>query len=821
MDKSSYTLGDIARTLDNESSSSQIIDTLLIDSRAYTGNPNALFFALKSEKNDGHKYISQLFERGLRNFVVAMGFDSSVYREGHFFKVENPLASLQKIAFTHRFKFDIPVVGITGSNGKTIVKEWLFQLLHPDHRIIRSPRSYNSQIGVALSLWQMKKKHEMALIECGISMAGEMQKLAKMVSPTIGIFTNIGEAHQENFSNLKEKAEEKAKLFSNADMVICCSDHQFVRTALENCGVRKILTWGKKSSDLHIKQVTRKGDKTALQGVYKGQNVSVDIPFIDDASIENACHCWLMCLDLGISSETISKRMADLSPVAMRLEKRAGIHHSTIINDSYNSDVTSLNIALDFLKLQSRGQDQMLILSDILQTAENPNTLYQSLARRLEKRGITKFIGVGRDLHASRKAFHQIESTFFKDTQSFLDQFDTKELEYKSVLIKGARHFKFEKIVDRFEQKSHETTLEIDLNKMVNNLNFTRSLLHPETKIMAMVKASAYGSGSVEIAATLQYNGVEYLAVAYADEGIALRNAGISLPILVLNPSSTAYDAMVRYDLEPQVYSFQTLQYFLNILKVHSEKTPYPIHIKLNTGMNRLGFDKANLPELIAELKEANHLVSVESIFSHLAASDEEKFDEFSKRQIREFLDCCKEFEQAGIDGFLKHILNSNGIMRHSEGQFDMVRLGLGLYGLSSSDDYRKNLQPIAELKTTLSQVRQVKKGSRIGYSPKSRIEENKTIGIIAIGYADGIPRSLGNGNGGVIINGRTAPFIGHICMDMSMIDVSDIECFEGDKVEIFGQSNSIYNLALASNTIPYEILTNVSQRVKRIFFKE
>ncbi|MEM9053613.1 MAG: UDP-N-acetylmuramoyl-tripeptide--D-alanyl-D-alanine ligase, partial [Bacteroidota bacterium] len=541
MNKSAYTISDIARILEvGGSFSSQSIDTLLLDSRLFSGNLNSLFFAIKSKKNDGHNYISHLYERGLRNFVVSDEFDSTLFPGGNFLKVADPLSALQKLSLSHRHSFKIPVIGITGSNGKTIVKEWLFQLLHSDFNIARSPRSYNSQVGVPLSLWQMKPKHEMAIIECGISEKGEMSKLAEIVAPTIGIFTNIGEAHQENFSSLSEKAAEKAKLFQNCEVVISCFDHPIVREALNGVSIKRNLTWGAKGADLEITQVNRSKEKTELEGDFDGQKSTISIPFIDEASIENACHCWLACLHLGLSPEQISERMSTLSPVAMRLEKRAGIHHSTIINDSYNSDLTSLNIALDFLKMQSKGQEKVLILSDILQSTENPETLYPAIARNLIKRNISKFIGVGRDLSTFKNSFEGIESSFYVSTQEFLDDFDTRQLEHKSVLIKGARHFKFEKIVDRFEQKSHETIMEIDLNKMVDNLNYTRSLLTPSTKIMAMVKASAYGSGSAEIAATLQYNGVEYLAVAYADEGISLRESGITLPILVLNPSSAA-----------------------------------------------------------------------------------------------------------------------------------------------------------------------------------------------------------------------------------------------------------------------------------------
>ncbi len=824
MSRTSYQISEIARIIGAEASIviDESIKDLLTDSRTYIGGDGFLFFALNSGKNNGHKYIEELYRRGVRSFVVSDKIDENKFPDANILRVENSLKALQALAAAHRQKFSYPIVGITGSNGKTIVKEWLFQLLQPDFSIVRSPRSYNSQIGVPLSIWLMTEENDLAILECGISKKGEMSQLEKMVKPSIGIFTNIGPAHQENFHDFREKASEKLELFSNTDVLISCRNHALLQEVIAAEYRGKNLTWGENPEcDLVILETKKEANQSIIRGRYEGHDMEVSIPFSDDASIENTCHCWLFLLQEGIDKSDIAQRLLNLSPIAMRLEKRTGINRCTVINDSYNSDLGSLDIALDFLAMQAQGRDKTLILSDILQTGEKPASLYAKVADIIGRKDIKHLFAIGEEIGANPELFGDLDVRLFKNTEEFLDSFREKDFQEMAILVKGARTFRFERIVHRLEQKTHETVMEIDLNKMNQNLDYIRSLLDPSVQIMAMVKAFAYGSGSSEVAAALEYAGVDYLAVAYADEGIALRESGIKTPIMVLNPVSSAYDSMIRYELEPQIYSFLTLEKFTNALSVHSDKMPYRIHLKVNTGMNRLGFDLDQIERLSDELLSLKSQVTIYSAFSHLAASDDEKFDDLTKSQISRFQEACKRLEQKGISGFIRHILNSNGILRHKEAQMDMVRLGLGLYGLSANEKFRQKLQPIGRLKTVLSQIRVVPKGEGIGYSPKKILDSEKRIGIIAMGYADGLPRAIGNGNGQVFVNGKYAPFVGNICMDMAMIDLSEIECNEGDEVEIFGENNSIYTLAENLKTIPYEVLTNISARVKRVFFKE
>ena len=824
MSRTSYLLSEIARMIGVKATivDDRPIQDLLTDSRTYIGGDGFLFFALKSGKNDGHHYIDELYRKGVKSFVVSDKVDEIEFPNANFLRVENTLYALQNLASAHRKKFSYPVIGITGSNGKTVIKEWLFQLLQPDVSIVRTPRSYNSQIGVPLSIWLMTENRKMAVLECGISQKGEMKRLENMVKPSIGIFANIGPAHQENFSNLHEKALEKIELFHDTERLISCSDHALVQKVISEKYRGKNLTWGKDAnSDLVILETVKETNQSKIRGSFLGEEMEITIPFADEASIENACHCWLFLLQHGLSHRTITERLRALSPIAMRLEKRTGINRCTVINDSYNSDLASLDIALDFLDMQAQGRDKTLILSDILQTGEEPASLYKKVADIIGRKDIKHLFAIGKEISANSKLFGKLNVRTFDSTEDFLHAFNERDFHEMAILVKGARTFRFERIVHRLEAKTHETVMEIDLNKMNDNLNYIRSLLKPTTRIMVMVKAFAYGSGSSEVAAALEYAGVEYLAVAYADEGIALRESGIKMPIMVLNPETVAYDMMIRYDLEPQIYSFHTLEKFVEALGVHSEKTPYNVHIKINSGMNRLGFEVSEMEELALKLAALRDKLNIYSVFTHLAGTDEAKFDQLTEKQIERYNKSCRILKDGGIKSFMQHSLNSNGILRHSKYQMDMVRLGLGLYGLSSNEKFRKNLQPISTLKTIISQIRIAPEGEGIGYSPKTSLPVETRIGVIAMGYADGLPRALGNGIGEVSINGKKAPFIGNICMDMAMINLTDIECDEGDEVEVFGKNNSIYTMAENLRTIPYEVLTNISQRVKRVFFKE
>src|SRR5690554_3609307 len=823
--KGGYEIDEFRRIVDGRfisKSDQPTIKHILTDSRKFELREGSVFFALSGSRGDGHSYLEDMYRTGVRIFVVGHDSGIPVLKNATIIKVANTLRALQRFAAHHRSLFSFPIVGITGSNGKTIVKEWIYQLLYRDFHIIRSPKSYNSQIGVPLSVLLIDELHDFGVFEAGISQKGEMKNLERMIKPNIGIFTNIGPAHQENFEGIEEKIDEKLKLFVHSDVVIYCRDHakihQRIKEQLDNA---KLLTWSMKGdADLKITGSEIIGKQTALSGAYKGQSRSIEIPFTSTASVENACHLWLMLLHLEIGDDKIAEHFLGLTSVAMRLEQLDGINGCVLINDVYNSDINSLTIALDYLKFQSKNKTYTAIVSDILQSGEEEDKLYGRVADLLRSRGINRFIGIGKEMTTHAELFSDMDSTFYESTGAFLQAVFKRDFSKENILLKGSRSFEFERIADFLQEKSHETVLEIDLTKMVENLNYVRSRLRPHTKIMAMVKAFAYGAGSYDVARILEYNRVDYLAVAYADEGVSLREDGITIPIMVLNPELSSYDAMIRYRLEPQLFSFRTLAYFAEALKSTTESAPYPVHIKLNTGMNRLGFDAREIPKLAEELLQ-NRSLEVKSVFSHLAASDEKDFDDFTKTQIADFTEAADLLAEKLNSNFMRHILNSNGILRYPEAQMDMVRLGLALYGLTTSPDFQGKLQPVSSLKTVISQIREVEAGAGIGYSPKTRLTKKTKVAVIPVGYADGLPRLLGNGGGNVWIANRRAPIIGNICMDMTMVDVTGIVCEEGDAVEVFGDHLDIYEMAKHLKTIPYEVLTNISQRVKRVFIQD
>nr|WP_320039557.1 bifunctional UDP-N-acetylmuramoyl-tripeptide:D-alanyl-D-alanine ligase/alanine racemase [uncultured Bacteroides sp.] len=797
------------------------IDWLLTDSRSLCFAEETLFFALQSKRNDGHKYISDLYARGVRNFVVSQLPDTASFTDANFLVVANPLKALQKLAELHRAKFQIPVIGVTGSNGKTVVKEWLHQLLSPDRVITRSPRSYNSQIGVPLSVWQLNEESELAIIEAGISEMGEMRALQSIIRPTIGILTNIGGAHQENFFSLQEKCMEKVSLFKDCDVVIYNGDNDLISDCVaKNMLTAREIAWSKtdKEKPLFISAINKGTDSTTISYRYLGFDNSYTIPFIDDASIENSLNCLAACLYLMVPNEEITVRMAKLEPVAMRLEVKEGKNGCVLINDTYNSDIASLDIALDFLyrRSEAKGMKRTLILSDILETGQSTTLLYRKVAQLVHSRGINKIIGVGSEITSIAKKF-EIEKYFFPNTEAFLKSEVFSSLRNEVILIKGSRDFAFERISEELELKVHETILEINLNALVANLNYFRSKLKPETKMVCMVKAFAYGAGSYEVAKTLQDHRVDYLAVAVADEGSDLRKAGITGSIMIMNPEMSAFKTMFDYKLEPEVYSF----HLLDALIKEAEKegiTNFPIHVKLDTGMHRLGFAPGDMPELIKRLKSQNAVLP-RSVFSHLVGSDSEKFDTFTRQQIEIFDEASLQLTSAFQHKILRHICNSAGIERFPGAQHDMVRLGIGLYGVSAVDN--SIINNVSTLKTTILQIRDVPKEDSVGYSRKGHLERDSRIAAIPIGYADGLNRHLGNGNAYCMVNGKKAPYVGNICMDVCMIDVTDIDCKEGDNAIIFGDELPITVLSDILDTIPYEILTSVSSRVKRVYFQD
>ncbi|CAN5900133.1 bifunctional UDP-N-acetylmuramoyl-tripeptide:D-alanyl-D-alanine ligase/alanine racemase [soil metagenome] len=825
-----YTISDTARILSASQtliSNDGLVKSLLIDSRNLTHTDGVLFFAIKGERHDAHEFLPAIYGKGIRNFVVnELPANAEMeFPEANFLVVGNTLDALQTLAAHHRKQFTYPVIAITGSNGKTIVKEWLWQLLRDDFSIVRSPKSYNSQVGVPLSVWQMEATHNLAIFEAGISRLGEMEKLQSILKPDIAVFTNIGTAHDENFTGKDQKSAEKIKLLKDAEIIICCKDDAAVFTKIKEAASSKIFAWSRKTkADLQIARITKEKNETVIQGIANNNFSSIRIPFIDDASVENAIHCWAVLLHLGINNETIASRMPLLIPVAMRLELKEGVNNCSVINDSYNSDLGSLSVALDFLNQQQQYPKRTLILSDILQSGKEEKELYKEVAQLIKGKGISRLIGIGEAISGMQHIFGEMEKTFYPSTADFLSDYHHGLFHNETILLKGARVFGFEAISKIIQQKAHETVLEIDLNALVHNLNYIKSRLNPGTKLMVMVKAFSYGSGSFEIANVLQFHRVDYLAVAYADEGIELRKAGITIPIMVMNPEEQSYDAMIRYHLEPEIFSFRVLQLFDDAAKRyrirHPDQPPVPVHVKFDTGMRRLGFDEADLNELIVRLSNSRDLV-IRSVFSHLAASDENAHDEFTQRQVKLFRAMSDEMSKHFTYPVQRHILNSAGILRFPDAQFEMVRLGIGLYGIAATKEEQKNLKNVSTLKTTISQLKNIPKGETIGYSRKGFAKEPMKIATVPIGYADGLSRKLSNGAGKMFINGKPVRIVGNVCMDMCMLDVSGINCSEGDEVIIFGEQHSITDLANDMGTIAYEVLTNVSRRVKRIYFQE
>ena len=785
------------------------IQTLLIDSRKAVISEGSLFFAMKGDRHDGHLFLKELFDLGIRQFIVEHEVDKTQFQGANILGVNSSLNALQSIAAYHRALFSLPVVGITGSNGKTIIKEWLYQVLSPQLKTVKNPGSYNSQVGVPLSVWQIKDHHQLGIFEAGISKPGEMEILQQIIRPTIGIFTNLGSAHDEGFASLKEKADEKIKLFSGCEKVIYCRDHLRIHESLLALGI-PCLSWGfHDDADIRINEL----DATAFQVHHRTDTFTIHLPFRDGASKENAFHVMAFMLYRGYKPSVIAERLRILLSVPMRLELKQGLNRCTIIDDTYNNDLAGLRISLDFLKNQLKAK-KSLILSDILQSGLLGDELAKEISGLIASSGIKKLVAIGPSLSAHRHLFS--DGIFYASTSDFLQKFHPDDFADEIILIKGARSFQFEKIVQRLQRKVHGTVMEIDLNSMIHNLNYFKSILRPGTKIMAMVKAFAYGSGSEEVANLLQYHRVDYLGVAFADEGIELRKNNISLPIMVMNPSEESFSSLREYNLEPEIYSLRILKALITFL----EDRPFTIHLKMETGMHRLGFD-------VSEIEEATNLIrsrkniKVASLFSHLSGADEKKHDDFSSQQAETFIKMAEAVEKVLGYRPLRHLLNSPGILRLSQYQFDMVRLGIGLCGVDPTEAGTPHLKPVASLKTMISQIKMIKGGETIGYGRKGKAENNMVLATLAIGYADGFNRRFSQGNGKVLINGKLAPVMGNVCMDMTMVDITGIPAKEGDEVTIFGNDLPIQQVAKWIDTIPYEILTSTSERVKRVFFAE
>ncbi|MBP3716327.1 MAG: bifunctional UDP-N-acetylmuramoyl-tripeptide:D-alanyl-D-alanine ligase/alanine racemase [Paludibacteraceae bacterium] len=795
---------------------------LCIDSRALSIPEESLFIALRTSRRDGHQYIESLYRNGVRSFMVSdLPANAAQMEEADFIVVDDTLKALQTIAKKHRLRFDIPVIGITGSNGKTIVKEWLYQLLQKDYSIARSPRSYNSQIGVPLSVWEMDDQTQLGIFEAGISQVNEMDRLEEIIKPGIGIFTKLGDAHQENFSSMKVKCCEKLKLFKDSQTIIFNKDDKLVDICIQQSRLKgKTLSFGEnQTADVVILEKQKKGKETTISYLYKGEKGHYSIPFSDDASIENSLLCITTLLHFGISTDQIQKRMGDLEQVAMRMELKRGQNGCTVIDDSYNSDINSLEIALDYLNQQAdiKKNKKTLILSDIMQSGQSSEQLYESVQSLIIAKGVDKLIGIGSEIGKYEDLMDAKEKYFFATTEDFINHFNTFDFKNETILLKGSRRYHFEDISDLLSYAVHETQLEVNLTALVNNFNYFRSFLKPGTKICSMVKAYAYGSGDIEVSKTLQQNGGDYLAVAVADEGASLRKEGIHIPIMVMDPAPNTFPKIFEYNLEPEIYNFQMLNRIIEVAK-SMDISNYPIHLKIDTGMHRLGFVPEEIDSLIKVLKGQSQ-VRVRSVFSHFVGSDSSDFDYFTKEQHECFKAVKDKIQKAFDYKIMAHICNSAGIERFSEYQYDMVRLGIGHYGISAIDN--KRLQEVCTLKTNILQIKQVPANETVGYSRKGKLDRDSVIGAIPIGYADGLDRHLGNRNGKVWVNGKFAPIVGNICMDVCMIDLTGIEAQEGDVVEVFGPHQSITEIADKLGTIPYEVLTSVSRRVKRVYYKE
>lgn len=789
-----------------------LVEHISIDSRSMQNGANTLFFALKGQNHNAHHYIEELISKGVRYFVVEF-IPENCQGKANFILVKNTTKALQETAKYYRSLFQFPIIGITGSNGKTIVKEWLNFLLSPDYTTVRSPKSFNSQVGVPLSIFGINENHNLGIFEAGISQKNEMQALAKIIQPKIGVFTNLGSAHDEGFANSEEKIVEKSTLFQSCEVVVLEKNE-----AIEKGISCYKITWSleDKNATIFAEIKSQKEGFSQIQIHYQNKTFTIEIPFVDRISIKNSLSCLGVLLHLKMEIATIQERMTNLYPIEIRLQAKKGINNCILIDDSYSSDYQSLKMALDFLEQQKNHSKKTIILSDIFQSGLPVATLYQKVAVILQNNKIDRIITIGETISQHLKEIPNVIS--FPNASDFLQQFNTQSFQNEAILIKGARSFNFDEIVVLLEEKKHETVLEINLDAISHNLNFYKSKVKPTTKIMVMVKAFGYGNGGFEIAKLLEHHKVDYLGVAFADEGIELRKAGITTPIMVLNPENTSFHAMIAYDLEPEIYSITGLQAFLKLAKERNI-SHYPIHIKLDTGMHRLGFEPHLMEELKALLKN-NPFVQVKSVFSHLAASDDTSFDAFTKNQIARFDAMYAELTTALNYQPIRHLLNTSGIFNYPEYQMEMVRLGIGLYGIGNSEQELQILENVSTLKSVISQIRTVLPEESIGYSRKFMVTQEMRVATIPIGYADGIRRAWGNEKGFVVINNQKATILGNICMDMLMIDVTQINCKPGDEVIIFGNSPKVTEIAETIGTIPYEVLTGISQRVKRIFYK-
>lgn len=796
------------------------ISELVFDSRKVITPSLSLFFAVKTKNDDGHKYIQSLIHKGVKNFIVTENLTKFSGLKANFFQVNDAVIALQQIATFHRTQFNFPVIGITGSNGKTTVKEWLSQALSDDFTIVKTPNSYNSQIGVPLSVWKMNHLHTLGIFEAGISENYEMEKLADVIIPKIGVFCNIGDAHAAHFTGIHQKLVEKLKLFKYAESLIYCADHTLVHYVLQGDEYNhlKKISWGiTPEAHFQIDYVSRQSQKTIIQ--IKNIGILLEIPFSDNASIENVMQIAILLLHLGFNMEQINERLSNLSHLSMRMEIKEAINRSILINDTYSLDINSLKIALDFLGTQSQYEKKTLILSDFDQVDLKTED-YQYIASLIKEHQIKKIILVGTNIGNSISLFDVPQKIVFNTTDELIAALPSLNFNYEAILIKGARRFQFEKIAKELQLKSHQTVLQVDLGAITHNLNYYRGLLSPNTKLMAMVKALSYGLGDAELINELRYHNIDYLAVAYTDEGIALRERKILTPIVVLGAEAAGFSTMIKYDLEPEIFNFHYLKKLEEALLLYPEKKEFPIHIKIDTGMHRLGFNIDEIDQLIEILKN-NPKLHVASVFSHFAASEDPAEDPFTREQSKILTEVCQKIEKKIGYPFMKHIANSSAISRFPEFHFDLVRLGLGLYGFSYVDGDQINLQNTVTLKSIITQIKIVKKNDTIGYNRTFVAENDMKIAIVPIGYADGYPKELSNGVGFMIVKGEECPVVGKICMDMTMIDITGLDVLEEEEVIVYNSENNLNRISKAIHKSPYELLTSISKRVQRIYIRD
>ncbi len=808
-------IADISNSVLYSKTPDAIVTNIHFDSRSFVQIPHALFLAIPGKNHNGHKYIADLYAQGCTLFWVEKGCEYPLFDDAHYVESENVLRAFQTLCAYHRNQFSIPVIAITGSNGKTIVKEWLHHILSAEYAVVRSPRSYNSQIGVPLSLSLMSESHQIAIVEAGISMSHEMEHLQKMIQPTIGIFTNIGDAHSQNFESIEQKIAEKMKLFAEVKSLIYCADYRLIHASAQNISCEKYAWSTTGNGNIHVQMQNRDAKTTQITIVQNAKKDVCTVPFVDSASLENCVHCIIAATILS-AQQTLDEHIQTLPQIEMRLEQKKGIHNCTIINDSYNSDLQSIRIVLEFLSQQKQHSKKTLILSDVQQTGMANDELYKEISELIAAHEISRFIGIGSEIS---KYAHYIETEhlLFENTHDFLQAIATIPFENELIVLKGARCFAFEQIAQRLELQIHHTVLEINLNALIDNLNYFRSFLYDETKIMIMVKAFSYGSGTFEIANILQNQKVDYLAVAFVDEGIELRKAGITIPIVVMNPEISTVELAYIHNLEIEVYNFAVLHEVFRCAALHPEKQ-YNIHIKIDTGMVRYGFQEHELPKLMQEIKAVPQCV-IASVFSHLVGSDEARFDAFTHEQIALFEICSSYIQSLCAYPIIRHILNSAGIERFPEHQYTMVRLGIGLYGISAVN--QEKTRHVSTLKTHISHIRSITSGTSVGYSRAGTTTRDSRIAVLPIGYADGLRRTLSNGVGTVLLHNVEVPIIGNICMDATMIDITGVDAEIGDEVILFGEKHPITTMAQKLATIPYEVITSVSQRVKRIYYLE